>query len=128
MERDQRPPGVPPTEAEKPPPIPKKVRQADVDALERETRKLERWLKEPRDLRFLDLGGVLKRVRDRRLHEAKRYRDLDDYAAALGLGPGEGARLVRAVETFRPEAVRGLPWARVEAALEALDEPGDPGG
>lgn len=74
---------------------------------------------------FYEIGELLHRVREERLYEVKGYGSLEAFLdREVNLGVQFCLLCVRIFETFRPEAARASGFARLSAAIYALeDEP-----
>ena len=72
---------------------------------------------------FFEVGEILHRVRDERLFEVKGYGSFEAFIEReVNLGQQFCATTVRIYETFRPEAAHALGFARLSAAICALDD------
>jgi hypothetical protein len=72
---------------------------------------------------FYEIGSLLHRVQKERLFEAKGYGSFEAYVEReVGLGQQFCREAVRIYETFLPEAAANLGFARLSAAIRAMDD------
>jgi hypothetical protein len=80
-------------------------------------------LKRSANKNFYEIGEVLHRVREQRLYEVKGYGSFDSYLdREVNLGQQFCAQAVRIFETFLPAAAQQLGFARLSAAIRAIDD------
>ncbi|MCB9658965.1 MAG: hypothetical protein H6726_15040 [Sandaracinaceae bacterium] len=87
-----------------------------------------RGLKRSLERSFFEVGEVLHEVNESRLFEVKGYSSLEAFLdRETDLGSSAGMRALRAVGVFQREPAEAAGFARVSAALRALDgEPDAP--
>jgi hypothetical protein len=80
-------------------------------------------LKRSANKNFYEIGEVLHRVREQRLFEVKGYGSFDTYLdREVNLGQQFCNQAVRIYETFLPAAAASLGFARLAAAIRAIDD------
>jgi hypothetical protein len=80
-------------------------------------------LKRSANKNFYEIGEVLHRVREQRLFEVKGYGSFDTYLdREVNLGLQFCNQAVRIYETFLPAAAASLGFARLSAAIRAIDD------
>jgi hypothetical protein len=80
-------------------------------------------LKRSANKNFYEIGEVLHRVREQRLYEVKGYGSFDSYIdREVNLGQQFCAQAVRIFELFLPSAAQQLGFARLTAAIRAIDD------
>jgi hypothetical protein len=80
-------------------------------------------LKRSANKNFYEIGEVLHRVREQRLFEVKGYGSFDTYLdREVNLGQQFCNQAVRIYETFLPAAASSLGFARLSAAIRAIDD------
>ncbi len=72
---------------------------------------------------FYEIGSLLHRVREERLFEVKGYSSLEAFVEReVNLGQQFCRDAVRIYETFLPNAANSLGFARLAAAIKAIDD------
>jgi hypothetical protein len=74
---------------------------------------------------FYEIGEMLHRVREQRLFEVKGYSSMESFIEReVNLGQTFCLHAIRIYETFLPAAVSSYGFARLAAAVDALDQAG----
>ncbi|MFT3922398.1 MAG: hypothetical protein QM778_07690 [Myxococcales bacterium] len=80
-------------------------------------------LKRSSNKNFYEIGALLHRVREERLFEVKGYSSLESFIEReVNLGQSFCRDAVRIYETFLPNAASSLGFARLSAAIRAIDD------
>jgi hypothetical protein len=80
-------------------------------------------LKRSANKNFYEIGEILHRVRDQRLFEVKGYSSFENYIEReVNLGQQFCMTAVRIFELFLPQAATALGFARLSAAVRAIDD------
>jgi hypothetical protein len=80
-------------------------------------------LKRSANKNFYEIGEILHRVRDQRLFEVKGYSSFENYIEReVNLGQQFCVTAVRIFELFLPQAATALGFARLSAAVRAIDD------